>query len=244
MKTSALGIVSAAILLVAADVSIGIAKKNVVQRPVEDAFVDSFFLDEPPIRAQMPGNWSDAESNLLAGIRVDNLDYVAGMGTFTDLDEMLMAFYENQQAFNGDPDRNRIRMHGSIKEIVEDDGTVVAMIDIAYRDLPLTVYTLDSWDRAIFEDLDLAGLVKVVENGTMVGRFSVEMEIPFPGAPLHYWDAVFSGTVRRQSFVGHGSGWQAGESGEWEPVQVHIIQTEREGEFLSEIVRIVPGFQD
>lgn len=242
MKASAIGVIAIAILM--AGVGLGIARMDVVQRPVEDAFVDSFFLDEEPIRAQMPGNWSDTDSNLLAGIRVDNLDYVAGMGTFTDLDEMLLAFYENQQLFNEDPDRNRIKMHGSIREIVEDDGTVVAKIDIAYRDLPLTVYTLDSWDSAIFEDLDLAGLVKVVENGTMVGRFSVEMEIPFSGAPLHYWDAVFSENVRQQSFVGHGSGWHMGESGQLERVQVHIIQTERDGEFLSEIVRIVPGFQD
>ena len=103
-----------------------------------------------------------------------------------------------KKTFNDDPDRNQIKMYGSIKEFIERDGTVVAKINIRYKNLPLTVYTLDSFDDAIFVQLDPSQLVKVVEEGTMVTQFLVEMEIPFSGAPLYYWDAVAAGSIRRQ----------------------------------------------
>lgn len=60
-----------------------VAAGDATRRPLDDAFVDTFFLEDvEPIRAQMPANWGDPETNLLAGIRVDNLGAVAAGGPY------------------------------------------------------------------------------------------------------------------------------------------------------------------
>jgi hypothetical protein len=36
-------------------------------------------------------------------------------------------------------------MHGSIRETVDDDGTILVSVDIAYQDLPLSACSADSF---------------------------------------------------------------------------------------------------
>lgn len=189
--------------------------QRVVRRSLDDAFFDTLFLEGvEPIRSQMPSNWSDSKRNLLAGVRVDNLDAVAAGGPYDTLEEMLQAFYDNQIAFNNDPNRNHIEMHGTVREMVEADGTVVIVASIAYKNLPLTLYKLDTWDDALLVKFDPAQAKKVLAEGSLNAWFYVEMEIPSAGAPLLFWDSVFSGGLRRNVFVGTGKGWLLDENGE------------------------------
>ena len=200
--------------VLAMQVGVAFASGKVTQRSIDDAFVDTFFLEGvAPIRAQMPFNVDDQTgANLLAALRVDSLDAVRGGGPYASVEEMFLAFYSNQETFNNDPSRNRIRMHGSIREMIEPDGTIVVELTIAYQDLPLTVYSLDSWDTSL-EQLDPAQAMVVLEDGSLNGRLHLEMEISEPGAELHFWNAFFSGQIRALSFAGHGSGWLVDESG-------------------------------
>lgn len=236
IKTTGFIVLAVTLMLVGATI-LPVAAGDAKRRPLDDAFVDTFFLEDvEPIRAQMPTNWGDPETNLLAGIRVDNLDAVAAGAPYETFDAMLLAFYENQEAFNKDPNRNRIKMHGTVEEFIEEDGTVVVKANILYKNLPLTVYTLDSFETAI-ENLNPAQTVKVLVDGSMNAYFSIEMEIPEPGAPLHYWDAVLSGGIRRQTFIGYGNG-RLVDGNDDLGAQVFVFQVERNGEFLWEIVRI------
>lgn len=164
--------------------------KAVVQRDLGDAFVDTFFLEDVAlIRAQMPFNTADPVTSLIAGMRVDNIDAAAAGGPYATLEEMLQAFYNSQLAFNNDPSRNPIEMHGTVREVTQEDGTVLVMANIVYTNLPLSLYELDSWDNALWEECDPAQAVKVLEDGFMNARVYVEMEIPSQGAPLHFWDS-------------------------------------------------------
>lgn len=177
------------------------------QRDLDDAFVDTFLLEGvPPIRTQMPFNLLDPGTNLAAGLRVDTFDAVAAGGPYATLEAVLAAFYAEQAVFNADPSRNRITMRGAIRETFADDGTVLVSLDIAYQDLPLTVYTGDSFNDALFVQFDPAQVVTLLDGGFLEGRLRLEMTIPFPGAPLHFWDAAITGAVRRIDFVGYGSG--------------------------------------
>lgn len=197
----------------------------VVHRDLEDAFVDTFLLENVvPIRSQMPANWEDFETNLVAGTRIDNFDAVKAGGPYATLEEMLLGFYDNQVAFNNDLDRNRIKMNGTVREIIEEDGTVRIIANIAYQDLPLSLYDLFSFLN-IFATLDPSQLVTILEDGTLNGLLYVEMEIPYPGAPLHFWNSYFSGGTRQWRFVGEGEGWLVDENGERTGrAKVHIHQ--------------------
>lgn len=179
---------------------------SVVQRSLDDAFVDTFFLEDvEPIRAQMPSNWSDPKRNLLADVRVDNLDAVAG--PYGTIEEMFKAFYDNQIAFNSDPNRNRIEMYGTVDEVLEDDGTVLIVASIVYKNLPLTLFNLQSWNTALTIQFEPGRARRVLEGGFLNGWFYVEMEIPERGAPLHFWKSLLSGGLRRNVFAGTGEGW-------------------------------------
>jgi hypothetical protein len=137
---------------------------------------------------------------------------------------MMLAFYDNQVAFNNDPDRNHIEMNGTVREVIEEDGTVLVIANIAYQELPLTLYDHFSFSY-IFITFDLSQLVTILEDGTLNGLFYVEMEIPYPGAPLHFWNSYFSRGVRRWRFVGEGEGWLVDENGERTGrAKVHIHQ--------------------
>lgn len=206
------------IALLALSVSVGTpaaaGEPSVVQRDVSDAFVDTFFLSSvPAIRAQMPANFDDLTTSLVAGIRVDNFDAIVTGGPYASLDDLLLAFYDNQKAFNDDPARNRIRMNGTVRQIVEEDGTVLVTVSLAYESLPLSLYELNSFLTGIFVALDPAQVIRILEDGSLNGLFQVEMEIPFPGAPLHFWDSALAGGLRRVGFVGEGEGWLVDESG-------------------------------
>lgn len=218
-------ILTAALLLIATlAIPVSATDQAVEQRDLEDAFVDTFLLDDvEPIRAQMPGNWEDPATNLVAATRVDNFDAVIAAAPYSTLEEMLLAFYNNQKAFNNDPSRNHIRMDGSVREVIEEDGTVVVTTNIAYQDLPLSLYNFDNFINSIFVELDPRQLVKILEDGSLNANLTVEMEIPFPGAPLHFWNSYLSGGVRRLKFVGEGEGWLVDENGERTGrAQVHI----------------------
>ncbi|MHC4800406.1 MAG: hypothetical protein ACYTF1_27515 [Planctomycetota bacterium] len=218
-------IILAAFVLIALSASPVMAgEQAIVQRELDNAFVDTFLLDVDPIRFQMPANWDDYETDLVAGTRVDNLDAVKAGGPYATIEDMLFAFYNNQDSFNNDPDRNQIEMNGTVREVIEADGTVLVIANIAYQDLPLTLYDQFSFYN-IFATFDLSKLVTILEDGTLNGLFYVEMEIPYPGAPLHFWNSYVSRGVRRWRFVGEGEGWLVDESGERTGrAKVHIHQ--------------------
>ena len=182
-------------------------------RNIDEVFVDTFFLsDVPPIRAKMPLNLADDTSGLVAGIRVDSIASVIAGGQYASFEELMAAFYANQAAFNADPSRDQIRMSGTVKETVQDDGSALIRINVTYHDLPLTLYTLDSWFSA-FETLDMSALEIVLKDGTMNARLRVEMVIPHPGAPLHFWDAALEGRILSLQMVAHGTGWLVDSDG-------------------------------
>lgn len=179
----------------------------VIPRDLEDVFVDTFLLDDvEPIRTQMPANWENSETNVIAGTRIDKYDSVAAGGPYRTLKDMLLAFYSNQQEFNNDPSRNQIKMNGVVQEVIGDDGIVLVIANIEYQNLPLSLYTLDSYIN-VFNDLEPTKLVTILKDGSLDAIFDIEFEIPFSGAPLHYWNSYFAGGHRKWRFVGEGEGW-------------------------------------
>jgi hypothetical protein len=186
---------------------------NPRRRSIDDAFVETFTLtDVAPIRSKMPMNPADETANLLAGLRIDGLQAVRDGGPYASSDEMFRAFYANQVAFNSDRTRDHIRMRGRITETDQAGAAALVVLDIKYNDLPLTVYSLDTWNASL-ASLDPARAVILLNDGTLNGKFHVEMLIPAPGARLHFWQAALSGNIRALSFVGHGQGWLTDLSG-------------------------------
>ena len=182
-------------------------------RNIDEVFVDTFFLsDVPPIRAKMPLNMGDDTSNLLAGIRVDSIASVIAGGQYASFEEMMAAFYANQAAFNADPSRDQIRMSGTVTETVQDDGSALIQINVTYHGLPLTLYTLDSWVSGLGSN-NMSALEIVLKDGTMNARLQVEMVIPYPGAPLHFWDAALEGRILALQLIAHGTGWLVDSDG-------------------------------
>jgi hypothetical protein len=91
---------------------------------------------------------------------------------------------------------------------------VVIYANLIYRDLPLNVYTLDSWVTALCDLRDPAQVVEVLVDGTIDAHWRVEIEIGSRGAPLHFWNSFNSGGVRSLRFTGKGQAWRVDSSGE------------------------------
>jgi len=202
-------------------------ERRVVQRDLGDAFLDDFNYTGgvpfgPPIRAQMPFNSADPDRDLIAATRVDDLGSIVAGGPYATDDDLFAAFYANQEAFNSDPDRNRIRMNGTIREIQKRDGEVLAVVDLTYRRLPLTIYTLSSWEAALAAR-DLTLLEPVLVDGTLSGHLHQTLVLPYPGAPLLYWQLEQEDDFR---FIAQGQGWLVDESGaRTGRARVHVRQT-------------------
>jgi hypothetical protein len=205
--------------------------RHVVHRDLTDAFLDDFNYTGgtpfgPPIRAKMPFNVGDPDRNLLGAIRVDSFQSIIAGGQYGNFEELLAAFYANQHAFNIDADRDRIRMTGTIREVREADGDVLAIVDITYHQLPLNVYTFTSWKEA-FAVLDLTLLKPVLVDGTLSGDLHLTFVLPYPGAPLEYWKLETKDDFR---FIANGDGWLVDESGARSGrARVHVHQSGREG---------------
>ena len=179
-------------------------------RPLGDAFVDDFDLPRPAIRALMPFNIGD-DRHVVAS-RSDHFDSVLqatqARGRPWTKPELFAAFYDNQEAFNRDPARNRVGLHGVILERSEGGKTIVTCA-LRYERLPMSVYTTESWNKVLPSPTEVGDpreLVKVVERGEGTASLYLELELPAPGAPLDFWAASESGRVRvfRYTAVGEG----------------------------------------
>lgn len=188
-------------------------------RPVSDAFVDDFGgARHPPIAATMPFNIGDDERYLVA-MRVDHFDPIVAAseargGRWT-MGELFAAFYDNQEAYNREPARNRTRVYGTIVERTEGGKTIVTCA-LRYEDLPMRVYTAASW-KQLFPGGDTVGDPRALEalfvDGRATAHFYTEIEIPEPGAPLHFWQASAEGRVHAFRFSAVGLGTLTGRGG-------------------------------
>jgi hypothetical protein len=214
-----------------------VASDEGTRRELHEAFVDAFLLDDvPPIRAQMPFNIADPETNLMAAMRVDSLAAVARGGPYESQQAMMRGFYANQETFNNDPARNQIVMSGRIAESIGTDGSIVARIDITYRLLPLTIYRLDTWRNAL-ERFDPQSMVAVLADGALDAELRLAMTLPSRRAPLHFWRSSAAKGIREFDFVANGSGWLLDErGGRIRRARVYV----EAGRSETDIVRLTP----
>lgn len=204
-------------------------------RPVSDAFVDTFgFADRTPIRATMPFNIVD--DRYVVAMRVDHFSPIVAAseargGKWTK-DELFAAFYDNQEAYNRDPTRNRTRVYGTIVER-DEGGKTIATCTLRYERLPMSVYTFESWAQ-LLPGGDAVGDPRALEalfvKGEASGVFYTEIELPAPGAPLHFWNASAEGRLRAFRFTAVGVGELTGRGGLTAgPAQVVVDEVEEGG---------------
>lgn len=204
-------------------------------RPVSDAFVDTFgFADRAPIRATMPFNISD--DRFAVAMRVDHFGPIVAASETRDgkwtKDELFAAFYDNQEAYNRDPARNRTRVYGTVVER-DEGGKTIATCTIRYERLPMNVYTYESMAKLLPAG-DAVGDPRALEalfvRGEASGVFYTEIELPAPGAPLHFWNASAEGRVRAFRFTAVGVGELTGRGGfPAGPGQVVVDEVEDDG---------------
>lgn len=204
-------------------------------RPVGDAFVDTFGLvGRAPIQATMPFNIGD--DRYTVAMRVDHFAPIVAASEARDgkwtRDALFAAFYDNQEAYNRDPARNRTRVYGTIVER-DEGGKTIAFCTLRYERLPMNVYTAASWAK-LLPGGDAVGDPRTLEalfvKGEASGVFYTEIELPTPGAPLHFWEASAEGRMRAFRFTAIGVGELTGRGGfPAGPGQVVVDEVEDDG---------------
>ena len=173
-----------------------------------------------PFRIKIGPGWTSEDYGAFLGIDDQNMDEMRA--AFDPLNPvpyfaLLDAWSQSQ---NNQDARDITMMSGKITETSRDDGTALVKAVIHYEDVPLQIWTLQSW-YGFLSSWDPNVLVPLVSEGRMKVTVVEEFIIPHPGATLY---RMYQWEHHKFTMTAVGEGGLTGEGG-FDPGRAKVEMT-------------------